>query len=72
MSAKINTVVAGALVGAIAGLLVAEFFPSLGKSGLEKGLSDLAFDLGSKKPYLMNGGIGAAVGALIGGFLFKK
>lgn len=61
-----------ALIGAAVGLLVAQFLPSLGRSGLDKGFSDLAFELGAQRPYLLNAGIGAAVGALIGGIFSKK
>ncbi len=61
-----------ALIGAAAGLAVAHFFPSLGKSGLDKGFSDLAFGLGAKKPYLLDAGIGAALGAVIGFLTDKK
>jgi hypothetical protein len=61
-----------ALIGAAAGLLAAQFLPSLGKSGLDKGFSDLAFELGAKRPYLLNAAVGAAIGAVIGGILGKK
>lgn len=55
-----------AVVGLVVGLLVAQFFPSLGKGGLDKGLSDFAFEMGAKRPYLMDAGIGAGLGALLG------
>lgn len=66
-----KNIVLYALIGAAAGLAVAHFFPSLGKAGLDKGFSDIAFGLGAKKPYAMDAGIGAALGALIG-FLTQK
>ena len=44
----------------------------IGKSGLEKGLSDFAFEMGAKKPYLVDAGIGAGLGALLGLAISKK
>jgi len=67
-----NKVIMAALIGAVAGVLVAQFFPSLGKSGLDKGLSDFAFEMGAKKPYLVDAGIGAGLGALLGLAFSKK
>jgi hypothetical protein len=69
---KLDKVIALAALGALIGLAVAQFFPSLGKSGLAKGLSDFAFEMGAKKPYLMDAGIGAGLGALLGLALSKK
>lgn len=61
-----------ALIGAAVGLLLAHFFPSLGKDGLSKGLSDIAFDLGAQRPYALNAGLGAAIGAVLGFVTQKK
>lgn len=59
-------------LGAAAGCLVAWLLPNLGKTGLEKGVADAAISLGATQPpYLQNGAIGAAVGALLG-FLMGK
>ena len=55
-----------ALVGAAAGILVAQYFPALGKSGLDRGLSKLAYNLGAQRPYAVDAAIGAAVGFLAG------
>lgn len=55
-----------AAIGAAVGLLIAHFFPLLGKSGLDKSLTDLTLKLGAEKPYVMDASIGAAVGAAIG------
>ena len=69
---KADKIVLFALVGAAVGLLLAQFFPSLGKSGLDKGFSDLGFAMGAKKPYLFNAGVGAGIGALLGLALSRK
>lgn len=69
---NLNTVASGAVIGILAGLITAHFFPSLGKSGLDKGLTDFAVSLGGQKPYLVDGAIGGGIGALLGAFLFKK
>jgi hypothetical protein len=54
------------LAGAAAGLLVAQCLPALGKSGLDRGLSNLAFNLGAQKPYAVDGCVGAGLGLLAG------
>jgi hypothetical protein len=59
------------LVGAAAGILVAQYFPALGKSGLDRGLSKLAYNLGAQRPYALDAGIGAGIGLLIGLFAGK-
>jgi hypothetical protein len=69
---NMQKVISLAAVGALVGLAVAQFFPSLGKSGLAKGLSDFSFEMGAKKPFLMNAGIGAGLGALLGLAISKK
>jgi len=55
-----------AVVGAAAGILVAQYFPALGKSGLDRGLSKLAYHLGAERPYAVDAGIGAGIGFLVG------
>ena len=60
------------LVGTAAGLVVAQYMPSLGHSGLDKGLSDMAYGLGAAKPFAQDAGLGAAVGALLGLAMQKK
>jgi hypothetical protein len=59
-------ILALALLGAGLGLLVAEFFPSLGQRGLAKNLHDLGLALGAHKPYTKDALIGAGIGALLG------
>jgi len=54
------------LAGAAVGLLVAQYFPALGKSGLDRGLSRLAYNLGAQRPYAVDGCIGAGLGLLAG------
>jgi hypothetical protein len=53
-----------ALVGAAAGILVAQYFPALGKNGLDRGLSKLAYNLGAQRPYAVDACIGAGLGFL--------
>ena len=55
-----------AVVGAAAGILVAQYFPALGKSGLDRGLSKLAYGLGAERPYTVDACIGAGLGFLAG------
>ena len=59
-------IVVSAAVGLLIGVLVAEFFPNIGKTEAASGLSNLAYNLGKQKPYLNYGAIGAVVGALVG------
>lgn len=67
-----NKIAVYAIVGAAAGLLVAQFFPSLGKQGISAGLSDMAFSLGAQRPFLLDAAIGAVLGALLGLLTGKK
>lgn len=69
---KTRKIIAFALLGAVAGLLVAEFLPSLGRNGLSKAGADLGFALGARKPYLPDAAAGAALGALLGWLLGGK
>ena len=61
-----------ALIGLAAGLLIAQFFPSLGKGEVAAGLNDVAVALGKDRPYATFGGVGALVGAIIGAVTGKK
>ena len=67
-----RTVLIYTLVGAAAGLLVAQFLPTLGRTGLDKGLSDMAYGLGAAKPFAHNAAWGAGLGALLGLALKNK
>jgi hypothetical protein len=62
----VKKTLAFALVGAAAGVLVAQYFPALGKNGLDRGLSKLAYNLGAQRPYALDAGVGAAIGFLVG------
>lgn len=59
------------VLGAAAGLLLAEFFPALGMGKGEKFVTDIGRAFGADKPYLRNASIGAIVGGFIG-FFSKK
>jgi predicted membrane protein len=61
-----------ALVGLVVGILLAEYFPSLGKGSFESGLNDLGYALGKQKPFAAYGAIGTLVGAIIGALSGKK
>ena len=65
-----NIIVFGVL-GALGGLLLAEFFPDLGLGKGEKFVAGIGRAFGGDKPYLKNGSIGAAIGAFIGFFSRK-
>lgn len=67
-----NKIVLSALVGAAVGLLLAEFFPNLGKGSFASNMNDLAFSLGKQKPYMNFAGVGAVAGAIVGFLSAKK
>jgi hypothetical protein len=67
-----KNIVLYAVIGALAGLLTAELFPSIGKGSFESGLNNLAYSLGKSKPYLNFAAIGAIAGAVIGALAGKK
>jgi hypothetical protein len=61
-----KNVITAALIGAIVGVLIAQFFPNIGQGRFASHLGDLGFALGAEKPYLKFGGFGAIVGAVVG------
>jgi uncharacterized membrane protein len=67
-----KNIVLYAVIGALVGLLLAEFFPAIGKGSFESGLNNLAYSLGKSKPYLNFAAVGAIVGVAIGVLSGKK
>ena len=67
-----KNIVLSALVGAAVGVLLAEFFPNLGKGSFASNLNDLAFSLGKQKPYMNFAVIGAVIGAAVGALSAKR
>jgi len=61
-----KNVITAALIGAIVGVLIAQFFPNLGQGRFASHLGNLGYALGAEKPYLKFGGFGAIVGAVVG------
>jgi len=61
-----KNVITAALIGAIVGVLIAQFFPNLGQGRFASHLGNLGYALGAEKPYLKFGIFGAVVGAAVG------
>jgi hypothetical protein len=67
-----KSIVIYAVIGAVVGIFLAEYFPSVGKGSFESGLNDLGYALGKQKPFAAYGTVGALVGAVLGFVAQKK